>query len=229
MSRGKPDPFWAITTAGSQPAMSATQFANLELTPELWRAIATKPFPPKRNLNPDEIAEHYLRWLVWDDQGKRTIPNSKQGLREAKRLQGEVRAALTAIIRGDSAGFARRLNRCGPFRCEISRAPVTRLPRNASPSALGWQIGWLPVKARKSYAVVADHLLTTLWCADRLGRCDHCGQFFLSDRRHTKVPRFCDNRCSIQFHNARRLKEGYFTRRRQKQRALVASAAEKSR
>jgi hypothetical protein len=213
---------------GIESARDATAFANLTLSPALWAAVAKEP-PQLPSVDDDDNVDDEMMdmwifgWIVWgDDRRKRLLPKSNRGFARAKSLQRDVRAALSAIVRGDPAPVARQFNRCGPFRCSLSRQEVQR-PRQASaPTALGWHVTWASIRASAPDDFVMHHLLTTLRFADRLGHCEQCKRFFLSARRWKCVPRVCSNRCSVAFQNARRLADGYFTRRRRQQRADAA-------
>lgn len=218
MPRGKPNPYWGIQDLSSVEAAHIIGFANLELFPHRW-AEATKEPPDLPSVGDDEeFAKTCLGWLVWDHD-RRMLPKSARGLAEAKRIQCEVREALAAITRGDPAPLTRALNRFAPFHCRVSREPVSRRPGAKRVSRLRWRVAWAPEHTRGPQSAVVDHLLTALRFADRLGRCQHCTKFFLSERQWKRVPKFCSQQCTTAFHNRKRLASGYFTKWRRERRA----------
>ena len=216
MARGAANPYWGIEDLSGVDAEEVIAFANLSVTPELWAKV-TKEQPGTHSTNDtdEELDKAALGWLVWDED-RRILARSGAGLREAKRYQRELRAALDAIIRGDATTVARQLDRGGPFLCHARRE------RGSARTPARWHVEWLPAGKLTPRSAITQRLLTVLRFADRLGRCNHCQDFFLSERRWKRPRRFCDEQCKVTANNERRLKSGYFTEQRRKQRAQAA-------
>lgn len=131
----------------------------------------------------------------------------------AQRLHREVRAVLVALLKVERAPIERFLNSAGSFRCRIEQPRSSC--QQAGDAGAGWRLRWVPARPEGLRAGAVHALRELLPYVARLGRCERCERFFLRDTRWATRPRrFCAERCSVAFHNERRLASGYFTKRR---------------
>jgi hypothetical protein len=136
---------------------------------------------------------------------------------EAQRLQRRVRRALADIAAGDDMRILlHEINRRAPYRYWLDAIPPRVGMSPALPISHEWRIAWVPAMPQTPTELVFWALGEAMTVAALVGRCERCRRFFVRRKRHRQ--RFCSEECSIAFHNAARIEDGYFKRRRQKRR-----------
>jgi hypothetical protein len=190
-------------------------FANVKLSREVWSDLMSKP--------QGYAWQRRLEWIFWTIDHRRAFPKNDRGFREAKRLQREVQEVLRAIIARDPRPLSNHFKRAGALRHGISWGESLQSKRGKSQPKT-WNLFRIPQGAGIQYLrqVITIWIVDTLPFTERLGRCDHCEEFFLSQR--ARPHRFCSEPCSTRFHNKRRLSEGYFTKRRRAKREAQSSS-----
>ncbi len=238
MPRSVFSPYEAARELGRADAEELLTFANLTLTPEVWeRLVRGRGVLYESADDDDELEPVATLTELWDAAWCARLSSYAA----AQGLHREVRAVLVALLKSERAPVERLLNSAGPFRCRIEKPPSKaagvrgggRSRREASEVEAGWRMSWVPARPEGLRAGAVHALRELLPYASRLGRCERCARFFLRDARWATRPRrFCGQRCSVEFHNDRRLRDGTFAayrrdakRRRAKARRVRAHAA----